>query len=55
MVVDDQMTLKDDHDVAEEVEQLLIDSNENVVDALVHIDPYNANRAAQGEIKTIEK
>lgn len=55
IVVDDRMTLKDAHDVAEEVEQLLIDSNENVVDALVHIDPYNANRAAQGDIKTIEK
>lgn len=55
IVVDDQMTLKDAHDVAEEVEQLLIDSGENVVDALVHIDPYNANRAAQGEIKTIDK
>ena len=55
IVVDDQMTLKDAHDVAEEVEQLLIDSSENVVDALVHIDPYNAKRAAQGEIKTIEK
>ena len=55
IVVDDQMTLKDAHDVAEEVEQLLIDSDENVVDALVHIDPYNDKRAAQGEIKTIEK
>ena len=48
IVVDDQMTLKDAHDVAEEVEQLL-------VDAMVHIDPYNAIRAAQNEIKTIEK
>ena len=55
IVVDERMTLKDAHDVAEEVEQLLIDSGENVVDALVHIDPYNANRAAQGDIKTIEK
>ena len=55
IVVDDQMTLKDAHDVAEEVEQLLIDSDENVVDALVHIDPYNANRVVQGDIKTIEK
>ena len=55
IVVDDQMTLKDAHDVAEQVEQLLIDSDENVVDALVHIDPYNAKRAAQGDIKTIEK
>lgn len=55
IVVDDQMTLKDAHDVAEEVEQLLIDSGENVVDAMVHIDPYNAKRAAQNEIKTIEK
>jgi len=33
----------------------LIDSDENVVDALVHIDPYNANRYIQGDIKTIEK
>ena len=55
IVVDDQMTLKDAHDVAEEVEQLLIDSDENVVDALVHIDPYNAKRATQDDIKTIEK
>ena len=55
IVVDDQRTLKDAHDVAEEVEQLLIDSGENVVDAMVHIDPYNAKRAAQNEIKTIEK
>lgn len=55
IVVDDQMTLKDAHDVAEEVEQRLIDSDENVVDALVHIDPYNAKRYTQDEIKTIEK
>ena len=55
IVVDDQMTLKDAHDVAEEVEQRLIDSDENVVDALVHIDPYNAKRYTQDEIKTIDK
>ena len=41
--------------MAEEVEQRLIDSDENVVDALVHIDPYNAKRYTQDEIKTIEK
>jgi len=55
IVVDDRMSLKDAHDVAEEVEDLLIDSGENVVDALVHIDPYNDHRAAQGEIKTVDK
>lgn len=47
------MTLKAAHDVAEEVEQLLIDSDENVVDALVHIDPYDPKRGFQGDIKTI--
>ena len=55
IVVDEEMTLKDAHDVAEEVEMLLINSDENVVDALVHIDPYNAKRANQDDIKTIEK
>lgn len=53
IVVDAQMTLKAAHDVAEEVEQLLIDSDENVVDALVHIDPYDPKRGFQGDIKTI--
>lgn len=53
IVVDAQMTLKDAHNVAEEVEQLLIDSDENVVDALVHIDPYDPERGFQGDIKTI--
>lgn len=55
IVVDNQMTLKAAHDVAEEVEEMLIDSDEHVVDALVHIDPYNPERAARTETKTIER
>lgn len=55
IVVDAEMTLHAAHNVAEEVEQLLIDSGENVVDALVHIDPYDPVRAARGEIKTIAR
>ncbi|MCF0215030.1 MAG: cation transporter [Fibrobacteraceae bacterium] len=45
IVVDAQMTLRDAHDAAEEVEGLLINSGENIVDALVHIDPYDEEKA----------
>ena len=38
-------------DVAEEVEQLLIQADENVVDALVHVDPYDPARAGKSEEK----
>lgn len=55
IVVDAQMPLKDAHDVAEEVEELLIDSGENVVDALVHIDPFDPAKANCKGIKTIER
>ena len=55
IVVDSSMSLKKAHDVAEEVEELLIDSGENVVDALVHVDPYNPDRAKRTDIKTIER
>ena len=41
IVVDAGMSLRDAHDVAEQVEQRLIDAGENVVDALVHIDPFD--------------
>lgn len=55
VVVPAEMTLLAAHDLAEEVERMLIDSGENVVDALVHIDPYSEERAKRGEIKTIER
>ncbi len=45
IVVDAQMSLMEAHDVAEEVEQLLIQADENVVDALVHVDPYDPKSA----------
>ena len=47
IVVDAQMSLLEAHDVAEEVEQLLIQADENVVDALVHVDPYDPVRAGK--------
>ncbi len=49
IVVDAQMSLLEAHDVAEEVEQLLIQADENVVDALVHVDPYDPARAGKSE------
>ena len=51
IVVDAQMSLMEAHDVAEEVEQLLIQADENVVDALVHVDPYDPARAGKSEEK----
>ena len=47
IVVDSQMSLMEAHDVAEEVEQLLIQADENVVDALGHVDPYGPKRAGK--------
>lgn len=55
VVVPAEMTLLAAHDLAEDVEQRLLDSGENVVDALVHIDPYTPERAARGDIKTIKR
>ena len=45
VVVPAEMTLLAAHDLAEEVERQLIESGENVVDALVHIDPYDERKA----------
>lgn len=45
IVVDAGMSLRDAHDVAEDVERRLIDAGENVVDALVHIDPFDPEKA----------
>ena len=55
IVVPADMPLLTAHDIAEDVEQKLIDCGENVVDALVHIDPYTPERAARGEAKTITR
>ena len=41
------MTLLAAHDLAEDVERRLIESGENVVDALVHIDPYDPNKVKE--------
>lgn len=45
VVVDADMPLREAHDVSEEVEQMLIDAGENIVDALVHVDPYEERKA----------
>jgi divalent metal cation (Fe/Co/Zn/Cd) transporter len=55
VVVPADMSLLAAHDLAEEVEKRLIDAGENVVDALVHIDPYSEERVKRGEIKTLER
>jgi len=55
VVVPAEMTLLAAHDLAEDVERRLIDAGENVVDALVHIDPYSEERVRRGEIKTLER
>ena len=55
VVVPADMSLLAAHDLAEEVERRLIDADENVVDALVHIDPYSEERVKRGEIKTLER
>ena len=44
VVVPADMTLLAAHDLAEEVERRIIDAGENVVDALVHIDPYDPKK-----------
>jgi len=47
IVVDSQMSLWEAHEVSEAVEQMLISADENVVDALVHVDPYDPKRAGK--------
>ena len=44
IVVDANMSLFDAHELSERVEQVLIDCGENVVDAMVHIDPYDSTK-----------
>ena len=44
VVVPAEMTLLAAHDLAEDVERRLIEAGENVVDALVHIDPYDERK-----------
>lgn len=47
IVVDPKLSLLAAHDLSELVERRLIDSGENVIDALVHIDPYSKAREEQ--------
>ena len=44
VVVPAEMSLLAAHDLAEEVERRIIEAGENVVDALVHIDPYDPKK-----------
>lgn len=44
VVVSPDMTLTEAHDLAEMVEKKLIECGENVVDALVHIDPFDVRK-----------
>lgn len=46
VVVPAEMSLLAAHDLSEEVERRLIEAGENVVDALVHIDPYDERKAS---------
>lgn len=41
IVVNADMTLLAAHDLSEEVERRILESGENVVDAMVHVDPYD--------------
>lgn len=54
IVVDAEMTLRAAHDAAETVEQMLIDAEENVVDALVHVDPYDSSTKKGGEPEEVK-
>lgn len=49
IVVASDMTLLEAHDLSESVERALIECGENVVDALVHIDPYDAAKACENK------
>ncbi len=44
IVVSADMSLWAAHDLSEKVERMLIDAGENVVDALVHVDPYDPKK-----------
>lgn len=46
IVVPTDMSLLAAHDLSEEVERRLIDAHENVIDAMVHVDPYDPVKAA---------
>lgn len=45
IVVPADMTLLAAHDLSEEVERRILDAGENVVDAMVHVDPYDPKKA----------
>lgn len=45
IVVPADMTLLAAHDLSEEVERRILEAGENVVDAMVHVDPYDPKKA----------
>ncbi len=47
IVVDAEMTLLAAHDLSEEVERRIIESGENVIDAMVHVDPFDPEKACK--------
>lgn len=51
IVVPADMTLLAAHDLSEEVERRIIESGENVIDAMVHVDPYDPAKVKCCETK----
>ena len=44
IVVNSNMSLLEAHELSEKVERALIDCGENVIDAMVHVDPYDSQK-----------
>jgi len=46
VLVDGDMTVRKGHDIAETVSRQLIEKRRDVVDVLVHLEPYDKERGA---------
>ena len=44
VLVDDNMTVKDAHDIADKVKDILLEQGPEISDVVVHIEPYNASK-----------
>ena len=48
VLVDPELTVREGHDIAGSVKQRLLDQGPEVVDVLVHVEPYDAERLRAG-------
>ena len=49
ILVDGNISVQEGHDISEEVKTNLLNSNEDILDVLVHLEPFNEIESKQNK------